>query len=244
MAPAPNDDISVEPVSGDSSAPSDASSPLSNPDTGSAVEPAAPLSRVAIEQKLTAAGVNLRRGRADEARRDVDEVLAAQPRYAPAHEILGDVEAHLGRYAEACAAYRAALKLEPGRPTAELKLGRTALRATEAMGGFQTLSETRGAPRAGKGVAGFASAVLPGLGQIMRGAYVKGAVMLGVYCLSNFLILCLPETKDMLRDVSGLLAPNHSSGGGAQIGGLFWFLSFVSTIDWLYAVIDVALAKD
>ncbi|MCW3061859.1 MAG: hypothetical protein JWQ02_3680 [Capsulimonas sp.] len=261
MVPAPNDDATraedgspplsgAAPVSSGQTPSPAASRPQDSSEADapsfSPIEPGAAMSRVAVEQKLTAAGINLRRGRAEEARQGVNEVLTALPRYAPAHEILGDIEAYLGKYTEACSAYRTALKIEPGRPTAELKLGRTALRATEAAGGFQTLQETSSAPlaRTGNSIAAFASAVLPGLGQIMQGAYIKGAVLMGVYCLVNLLILMLPDTKNILQDVSSMLAPKHAAGGATPIGGLFWFLAFVSTVDWLFAVIDAGRGND
>ena len=181
-------------------------------------------------RRLTNAQFALQRGQVAEAERAAQDALARDPQDAAALELLGDIRLTQNDFDGAAAAFRGALTQEPGRATAENKLARASLRQSENQRrqsiGVAYASEGRALMRGGDNDRGRSSrlavlsAVLPGLGQIIGGAFVKGAVLLLVYGLG-----CL------LLSVSGLRLPPS---GGALLA------LAILTLDWLYAVVDAA----
>lgn len=215
--------------------------------------------RLAAEQEaerlLTRANIQLRRGLPSEAEAAVRELLVLRPNYAPAHELLADVRLAQGDLPGALAALKAALSAEPGRATAEAKLARAALQASErarmqSMGMAYAASDASlmrlpgGAKGGGLSVA--ASLLIPGLGQYVNGETVKGIVLAAVYFLGLGLLSLLPDTQQMLHAVARLFAVVPEGArwrADAPIGGVTWLLLFIITADWLYAVVDAALVS-
>ena len=200
--------------------------------------PAAPRNYLAQEEArrlLTTAHVHLRRGQTAEAERVAQEARAKLPDDAEPEELLGDIRLAQGNFDEAQAAYRVALVKEPGRATAEAKLARATLRHSEtqrkAKIGVAYASSGASLIRSGgeddparRTRQAVASAFLPGLGQIMGGAYVKGGILAGVYVLGWLLF--------------GLTADRHTLTG---LTGLPLCALALMTLDWLYAVVDAAV---
>ncbi len=186
-------------------------------------------------RQLTAANVHLRRGQTAEAERVVQDALAKNPDDAEALELLGDIRLASGAFDEAGAAYRAALAKEPGRATAESKLARVTLRQSETH-----RKETLGVAYAASGVSlmrsggeddpkrrtrlALLSALLPGLGQLFGGEFVKGGVIALLYILGWL--------------VFSLTADRSSFG---RLHGLPLVVVVLLTLDWLYAVVDAAV---
>ena len=210
--------------------------------------PAASRSYLAEEEArrlLSTANVHLRRGQTADAERVVRDALAATPDDAGAQEMLGDIRLAQGAFDDAVAAYRAALVKEPGRVTAEAKLARATLRQSETQ-----RKETLGVAYAASSTAlmrsgneddrgrrsrlAVASAFLPGLGQIMGGAYVKGGLIIGVAVLS-WLLLSVAAGNSLPIILGMALRLNFS-----RVGGLTLFALLLMTLDWLYAVVDAA----
>ena len=196
-------------------------------------EPGSYLAAEEARRRLANAHLALRRGQNAEAERAAQEMLVLDPEDADAQELLGDVRLARGDFDGAATALRAALARDPGRASAENKLARASLRRSEDQRrqtmGVAYASEGRALMRGGGGGdAGrrtrlaVLSAVLPGLGQLYGGAFVKGIVLLLVYGLG-----CL------LLSVSGLRLPPS--------GGALAALTIL-TLDWLYAVVDAARA--
>ena len=228
---------------------------MSSPPEPARPRPAAPRNYMAEEEArrlLTTAHVHLRRGQMAEAERVAQEARAKLPGEAEPEELLGDVRLAQGDFDAAQAAYRAALTKEPGRATAEAKLARATLRHSETQrrarigvayaASGAALMRSGGEDDAGRrSRQAFASAFLPGLGQIMRGAYVKGGVIAGVYAL-GWLLFSVTADRSTL---TGLTAFGHAArAGGGALGGLPLCALAVLTLDWLYAVVDAAVRAD
>ena len=189
----------------------------------------------AATRRLTDAQILLRRGQAAEAEQAVQAILAERPADLAALELLGDVQAGRGEWDAAGASYQAAT----GRASAEAKFARLTLRRAEEqrrekLGVAYAASDTalvgRGDAQAGKRGAWWSvlgSAVCPGLGQIVGGQYVKGAILAGVFLLCLFLFAHLP----------------HGPGRASYFGPEFWLVSVVAAGDWLYAVADAGLSS-
>ncbi len=196
-------------------------------------EPGGYLAAEEARRRLTNAHLALKRGQLGEAERAVQEALTRDPNDAAALEMLGDVRLARSDFDGAASAFRDALTREPGRATAENKLARASLRRSEDRRrqsiGVAYASEGRSLMGSGgeedqgrRTRLAVLSAVLPGLGQIIGGAFVKGVVLLLVYGLG-----CL------LLSVSGLRPP-------LSVGA--WLALAILTLDWLFAVVDAARA--
>ncbi|MGI4790041.1 MAG: tetratricopeptide repeat protein [Janthinobacterium lividum] len=186
-------------------------------------------------RRLTAAHIQLRRGLVSDAEAAVKALLADRPTDAGAHELLGDIQEGRGDSAAAFKSYQAALESEPGRSTAEAKIGKAVLRRAEvqrqetlgvayAATDTSLVKRTEGERSGWLVVAG--SAVCPGLGQIVQGQTVKGAVLVGIFLLGVVLLTQL-----------------HGSSGRSYFTPAFWIVSVALAGDWLYAVADAAASS-
>ncbi len=186
------------------------------------------------ERRLNAARIELRRGRIAEAEAAVKAFLADRPQDAGAFELLGDIEETRGSWDAAIAAYQNALASEPGRASAEAKVGKAVLRRAEqqrqqTLGVAYAAADTSLVRRTGGERSGLwiiaGSAICPGLGQIVQGQTVKGAVLVGIYLLGVVLLTLV-----------------HGS-GHSYFSPAFWVVSLVLAGDWLYAIADAAAAS-
>ena len=193
---------------------------------------------------LTQAHLQFRRGQLSEAELAVQSLIAAKPSDAGAMELLGDIRQAQNDLLRALESYQAALKIEPGRPTAETKLGRATLRAAEqqrmkTLGVAYAASET-GLVRSSVGGQNkrsskfqvLGTALCPGLGQIISGQYLKGGILVGVFLLGLSLLAALSNPSPALAEHSG--TPIFSAAD--------WLVVGVIVVDWVYAVTDSALA--
>ncbi len=217
-----------------------------------------PLRDYAAEQEsarlLTQANIALRRGQAAEARKAVDAVLALHPNDAAAHEMLADICLAQNNWDGATAALKTALIHEPTRATAEAKLGRAALRRMEqerikTMGVAYAASHASlvrfdgGGERARRGwLPPLASAFLPGLGQIIEGASVKGGVLMALYFLGLLGLSQIPGTRALIQGIVSPFAAHAAHGAASELGGGSVLLLALLFALWLYAVIDAGRA--
>lgn len=189
----------------------------------------------ATAREQAAIGLLLRRGSFAEAEAAAQAILATRPGDAFAQETLGDVLAGRGDVDGAKAAYKAALAQEPGRPSAESKFAMLTLQGEEtrrrAALGVGYAAEDAHLVRSGAGRGLWAgivgSAICPGLGQIVQGQVVKGAILVAIYVAGLGLLAVLPK----------------GSPGQSYFGPGFWLISALMTADWVYAVADIAFAS-
>jgi tetratricopeptide (TPR) repeat protein len=197
-------------------------------------EPGGFLAAEEARRRLANAQLALRRGQVAEAERAAHEALALNPEDADALEILGDALLTRSDFAGAATAFRTVLARDPSRASVENKLARATLRQSEDQRrqtmGVAYASESRALMRGGgeddpgrRTRLAVLSAILPGLGQVLAGAFVKGIVLIVVFGIG-----CL------LLSVSGMHPPLSAGAILALV---------ILTLDWLYAVIDAARAE-
>lgn len=186
------------------------------------------------ERRLNAVRIQLRRGLVSEAETAVNALLADRPTDAGAHELLGDIEETRGNWDAAIAAYQNALTHEPGRASAEAKVGKAVLRRAEqarqkSLGVAYAATDTSLVRRADGERSGLwiilGSAICPGLGQIVQGQTVKGAVLVGIFLLGVVLLTLV-----------------HGS-GHSYFTPAFWAVSLLLAGDWIYAVADASASS-
>lgn len=185
-------------------------------------------------RRVTAANIQFRRGLLSEAEAAAKLLLAEKPSDAGTHELLGDIAESRGEWDAAIASYQAAVAAEPGRATAEAKVGKAVLRRAEqqrektlgvayAATDASLMRRTTGERSGWLVIAG--SMVCPGLGQLVQGQTVKGAVLVGIFLLGVV-----------------LLTQVHGTGHG-YFTPAFWTVLVFLAADWLYAVADASASR-
>ena len=200
--------------------------------------PARPKRDYAAEEeagrRLTAATIELRRGRAAEAETAAQAILADRPADAGAWELLGDIEEARGNWDAAIAAYQNALTHQPDRASAEAKVGKAVLRRAEqarqkSLGVAYAAADTSLMRRTGGERSStmiiLGSVVCPGLGQIVQGQTIKGAILVGIFLLGIVLLTLVHGT------------------GHSYFTPAFWAVSGLLAADWLYAVADASASS-
>ena len=187
-----------------------------------------------VGRRLAAANIEIRRGRVAEAEAAVQAILADRPADAGAFELLGDIEETRGNWDAAIAAYQNALTHEPGRASAEAKVGKAVLRRAEqarqkSLGVAYAATDTSLVRRTAGERSGvmiiLGSVVCPGLGQIVQGQTVKGAILVGIFLLGIVLLTLV-----------------HGS-GHSYFTPAFWAVSLILAGDWIYAVADASASS-
>jgi hypothetical protein len=204
-----------------------------------------------LERLLTAANLNRVRAQLREARKTLDQALviaeAISPKAAaPVHEQIGDMLAAEERWPEAKERYETALKLSHNdRPSAERKLGEVTvhlsdLAAFERLGGElqgEDIADILRTPRGGKRNAGIAmlASLIPGFGQFYCGAFIKGAILLGIFITALLVISLAPEKSSYLEMVFGTVMMKTVKGSFPAYLHVCGFAAFAS---WLYSLVD------
>lgn len=199
-----------------------------------------------LTRRLTLASIQFRRGQTQQAKQELDTLLAFYPQSAQAYELQGDLLASEGNAAGAQEAYEAALRCEPGRVTAESKMARLTLRKTEetrraelgvAYAGAETPSFAAANPDSGRNLmkAVIASAIFPGLGQIVQGEFIKGLIIVGATIIVSLVWFTLPDFRAVLRLLSHpqVIPSNLGTGFGTMACGT------IGTVLWLYSLVDL-----
>ncbi len=185
-------------------------------------------------RRLTAATIELRRGRVAEAEAAVRAILADRPTDSGAWELLGDIEESRGNWDAAIAAYQNALAHQLDRASAEAKVGKAVLRRAEqarqkSLGVAYAAADTSLMRRTDGERSGLwivlGSVVCPGLGQIVQGQTVKGAILVGIFLMGVVLLTLVHGT------------------GHSYFTPAFWAVSAVLAADWLYAVADASASS-
>ncbi len=185
-------------------------------------------------RRLTAANIQFRRGLTADAEAAAKALLAEKPGDGGAWELLGDIAESRGDWGTAIASYQSALSAEPGRATAEAKVGKAVLRRAEqqrqkTLGVAYAATDTSLLRQSGGERSGWlvvaGSALCPGLGQIVQGQTIKGGVLVGIFLLGVV-----------------LLTQVHGTGHG-YFTPAFWAALALVAGDWIYAVADAAVAR-
>lgn len=161
---------------------------------------------------------------------------------ASTHEMLGDLLMELGRAEEAQKHFKEALSLQPGRVSAEAKLGRATLELDRRILQIEEARRLLDNPnelndnRHNSGMATFLSAVFPGFGQIYKEEYQKGAALM------VFQILCLAYLGAS-KGTSALIRMFGPDKDTASIGPLTVLVLAVSVSVYIYSIVDASVVK-
>jgi tetratricopeptide (TPR) repeat protein len=174
------------------------------------------------------------RGQYGDAEGKVREALALAPEDTAGLEMLGDLLAEKGSLQEAAGVYQRAIDRAPGRPALEEKHAQVVLALGEQQHEralAQMLLENPRLALSGRPsnptFAFVLSAILPGMGQIYNGEYLKGALFLG----GAFLTFLLGG-EALVRL---LFAASGSRVAPSGIEAVFGFLSLLL---WTASVVD------
>lgn len=140
-----------------------------------------------VEQLVRDAKIAAMRGDHKQEMALIEEALALAPNSPGVLEAKGDAFMALGRKREAQEAYKRGLDLAPGHNNLEAKYAELILGQVPLVNPEMITSNDVGTFASGK-MASLISVFMPGLGHIILGQTVKGAVFMGAMVLA--LILC------------------------------------------------------
>jgi tetratricopeptide (TPR) repeat protein len=159
-------------------------------------------------------------------------------------EMLADLLAEKGEFEAALELYRKALAAQPQKVSLEEKIGRTVLRKDEedrerlAAQFMLESPKAAGERKRSSTAAVLISAACAGGGQIYRGQYLKGGIMLGVWLLSMF------GWMDLFRVVLAFGGVGSADPrGGAQPAAAndsLAVLGLVGAVVYVYSLLDAA----
>lgn len=173
--------------------------------------------------------VELNRGNIQFAERYLAEAQAITPNTSLILETKGDIVAAAGKRLEAIEFYKKAMKVDPKNLSAERKHA-NAVFATQASS--ITLSTIVPEPVASRKWAVISTFMVPGSGQIITGAYAKGAGFLIAWLIGIITLgLNMEAVSRFARGDLSLL------GGPVGIGAGLMMLS------WFFAIIDIQAAR-
>jgi tetratricopeptide (TPR) repeat protein len=191
------------------------------------------------QQRIREANLLRMRGQLAAAERELMRAIELSPSDAQAFEMLGDIQRQAGRSADALGSYTRASELPaaPGsRAALESKMARMALERDQ--GSFGSLENA--ALLSGNVVLPLvSSAVMPGVGQMLMGRYVRGGIVFVVWVTSLILAFTLPQTRDVIDSIKAQLngVPQVSSGHLM----LTLLLLLINVATWIYGMVDAAI---
>lgn len=179
------------------------------------------------------------RGQLAAAERELMRAIELAPNDAQAFEMLGDVQRQAGRAADALRSYTRASELPAAagtRASLESKMARMALESdTGSAGALDNAALLTG----NVVIPVVSSAVMPGVGQMLSGRYLRGGIIFVVWVTSLILAFTLPQTRDILDGLKDQLngAPQASTGHLL----LTLVLLLISVAAWIYGMVDAAV---
>ena len=169
-----------------------------------------------IEGLIQQAQVARIRKQSQEVTKLLQDALAVAPHSPQVLELLGDDYLERRQYKAARDVYRRAVRLDPHNVGLERKLANVALKLEEAnillLGQSLEAAESAASARAGV----FLSAMVPGLGQMAAGRYVKGGVI-----LAGFLLAALIGWR-MLGERAQQVNPSYTFAIPLVVAAMFW----------------------
>lgn len=204
--------------------------------------------RAEIEQLLRRAHIHQVRGEYAKAKELLQQALELSPEDASVWEVLGDYARANGDWQAARDAYKRAHELQPQNAHIERKYAEAVLQVTRLQAQYQqweralegkSTEDTLTLPR-NPGLAFLLSLIMPGVGQLYNGQFVKGGVILGIMIIGFIVLLTAPGGSDFIHNVLAyLINPARVQG---SVGGLQLFVAGVMVLTWVYAFIDAPLS--
>ncbi|MCS6924018.1 MAG: tetratricopeptide repeat protein [Fimbriimonadales bacterium] len=201
-----------------------------------------------IERLLRTAHIYQVRGEREKAKELLQQALALDAENASVWELLGDYRREAGDWQGAHDAYKKAHELNPTSAPIERKYAEAVLqlarqqeqyqqweRALEGKGSEDALALPRN-----PGLAFLLSFLMPGVGQLYNGQFVKGGIILGVMLVGVVVFLITPGGSDFIYNLLAYLVNPARVRGTVSSTQLITAL--VMFITWVYAFIDAPLS--
>jgi tetratricopeptide (TPR) repeat protein len=194
----------------------------------------------AVERLLRDAHILRMRQRWGESEELCRKALELAPEDVTALEMLGDLLTERGSADDAEASYRRAFAINPSSGSLETKIARAVLEKAEAehartMAQLALNSPMKAADRKrGQVIPVLLSVIAAGGGQLYKGEFVKGGILLGVWLVSLF---GAGDAFKLIIGMSGGLPRGESANGG------FALLGMVGGLAYLYSLMDAPARK-
>lgn len=195
-----------------------------------------------LDRILSEIHLRLRQGNLTQAKTSLDKAKELAPDHPLVLEVEGDIAFTQGRFHTARQLYQRAHELEPGNAKIEEKYATAILKiATPQLIAQQIL--TSGERPKNAYLAALQSTVLPGVGQLYNGEWLKGLLLMaGVFLLaymqSGYLFAAYHQVKDLTdptqTQVLRIFFQAITQGAGVLI-------VILQTALWIYAIVDAAL---
>ncbi|MHB0912052.1 MAG: tetratricopeptide repeat protein [Armatimonadota bacterium] len=194
-----------------------------------------------VERLLALANLQRMRGQWTEAEETLAKALAIAPGDVTLREMLGDVLAECGKLDQALAEYHAGLQSSPGKASLEKKHAKMVLAIGEkehekALAKDMLENPAKYNLRRRKPGTALLIALVPGLGQIYNGEYVKGGVISGMVLLFFIAMAAMqtpyPSTTYSITDLLHFTNP------------LVLLVGFLAFIAYIYGLIDAPITAD
>jgi tetratricopeptide (TPR) repeat protein len=204
--------------------------------------------REEIERLLRLAHIHQVRGERSKAKDLLQQALELDAENAGVWELLGDYQREAGDWQGAHDAYKKAHELDPSNAPVERKYAEAVLQLTRQQEQYQQWERAIEGKGAGDGIAlprnpGLAfllSLLMPGVGQLYNGQFVKGGVILGIMVLGVVIFLATPGGSDFIYNLLAYLVNPARVRGG--MSGLQLFAALMMFLAWVYAFIDAPLS--
>lgn len=204
--------------------------------------------REEIERLLRLAHIHQVRGERSKAKELLQQALELDAENAGVWELLGDYQREAGDWQGAHDAYKKAHELNPSSAPIERKYAEAVLQLTRQQEQYQQWERTLEGKGTGDtialprnpGLAFLLSLLMPGVGQLYNGQFVKGGVILGIMVLGVIIFLATPGGSDFIFNLLAYLVNPARARGG--MSGLQLLAALMMFLAWVYAFIDAPLS--
>ncbi len=201
-----------------------------------------------VERLLRQAHIAQMRGNKEEAQSLLQQALEILPDNPDVWEVLGDYRKSAGDIQGAHDAYKRAHELASQNASIERKYAEMVLALTRQQEQYQRwerLLEGKEASdtllsRRNPGLAFLLSLLMPGVGQLYNGQFVKGGIILGIVLVGFTVFLLTPGASDFVYNLLAYLVNPARVRGG--LSGFQVMLAVILFLTWFYAMIDAPLS--
>lgn len=201
-----------------------------------------------VERLLRQAHIAQMRGLREEAEALLKQALDILPDSPDVWEVLGDYRKEAGDLQGAHDAYKRAHELDPQNAFIERKFAEMVLALTHQQEQYQQWEralEGKGTVdifllRRNPGLAFLLSLVMPGVGQLYNGQFVKGGIILGITILGWVIFLLTPGGSEFVYNLLAYFVNPAKIKGG--MSGVQVTIALLLFLTWFYAMVDAPIS--
>lgn len=201
-----------------------------------------------VERLLRQAHLEWMRGQKDQARATLQQALELMPDNPEIWELLGDYRRDAGDWKGAHSAYQKAHELAPENALIERKFAEAVLMLTRQQDQYlqweralegKDFGDESLSPR-NPGLAFLLSMLMPGVGQLYNGQWLKGGFLVGLWVLGWIAFMLSPGGGDFVYNLLAYLVnPSRVRG---SISGFQLLVGLMLFLVWVYSLIDAPLS--